>query len=191
MANARRSKASEGTAAASLFDRSLPPGYLEEWARHFTTPVTADLANKHSAFVFRLGGDWLALPGGIVDEVAEPRKVHSIPHRGGLVLGLVNIRGELLVCVSLARLLGIEQRAPAADRVNDRWLLVLGGGVRRLVCPVDEIHGGLRYAEQDLIPQFATLSGEVYTRAILRWGTRTAGYLDETLMTRALERGLA
>jgi chemotaxis-related protein WspD len=187
MRNARQSVVPESTVAARLFDRALPPGYIEEWTRHFTAPAAAETTDTQSAFIFRIGADWLALASGAVEEVAEPRAIHSIPHRRGLVLGLVNIRGELLVCVSLAQLLGIEQAATGTDR----WLLVLGGGTRRVVCPVDEIHGSYRHAEQDLIPQLATLAGDVYTRALLRWGDRTAGYLDGSLVALALERGLA
>src|SRR2546422_1979826 len=39
-----------------------------------------------------------------IAEVAERRVIHSLPHRRtGIVLGVVNVRGELLVCVSLGR----------------------------------------------------------------------------------------
>lgn len=186
MRNTLQSEVSEVAAAARLFERDLPPDHIEEWTRHFAAPAAVEAAGTQSAFVFRIGADWLALPAGAVDEVAEPRVVHGVPHRGGIVLGLVNVRGELLVCVSLARLLGIEPNTPGAGR-----LLVLRAGARRMVCPVDEIHGGCRHAEADLISPPATLAGAVYTRAMLRWGERTAGYLDDSLIVQALERGLA
>ena len=49
------------------------------------------------------------------------RLIHSLPHRRqGIVLGLVNVRGELLICVSLARLLGIvpDPHPPSRGRVG-------------------------------------------------------------------------
>jgi len=182
-----RTGVSQVATAARLFDRDLPPGHIEEWTRHFAAPTPVEVANVQSAFVFRIGADWLALPAGAVDEVAEPRSIHGVPHRSGIVLGLVNVRGELLVCVSLARLLGIERDT----HDTGRQLLVLRGSVRRMVCPVDEIHGGYRHAARDLIPPPATVAGAVYTRAMLTWGTGTAGYLDDSLVVQALERGLA
>ncbi len=184
-------------AAARFLDRDLPPGYLEDWTRHFAAPAAIEAPGAQSAFVFRIGADWLALPAGVADEVAEPRAVHSVPHRSGIVLGLVNVRGELLVCVSLARLLGIahdvQRHGPSRQgRHGDRSrLLVLRSDGRRVVCPVDEAHGGFRHAQQDLSPPPATIAGAAYTRAVLRWGNRTAGYLDDGLIAQALERGLA
>ncbi len=104
------------------------------------------------------------------------------------MLGLVNVRGELLVCVSLARLLGIE---PDAHGERRRLLVLRSSDGQRVVCPVDEAHGGCRHVAQDLTAPPATVAGEVYTRAVLAWGNRTAGYLDDRLIAAALERGLA
>lgn len=179
-------------AAASLLDRDLPPEYLGEWTRHFAAPAAVEAPGAQSAFLFRIGANWLALPAGVADEVAELRAIHSVPHRRGIVLGLVNVRGELLVCVSLARLLGITHDVQRDRAKGDRRrLLVLRSDGRRVVCPVDEAHGGFGHGERDLSPPPATIAGAVYTRAVLRWGNRTAGYLDERLIAQALERGLA
>jgi chemotaxis-related protein WspD len=175
-------------AAARFLDRDLLPGQIDDWTRRFAAPATLKSASTQSAFVFRIGANWLALPAGVIDEVAEPRPVHSVPHRSGIVLGLVNVRGALLVCVSLARLLGIE---PDAHGERRRLLVLRSSDGRRVVCPVDEAHGGCRHVAQDLTVPPATVAGEVYTRAVLAWGDRTAGYLDERLIAKALERGLA
>ena len=77
-----------------------------------------------AVLLFRLQAEWLALPAQVFQEVAERRPVHSLPHRRqGIVLGLVNVRGELLLCVSLARLLRRndpsqpEARQAAYDRL--------------------------------------------------------------------------
>lgn len=60
-----------------------------------------------SVLVFRLGSDWYALNTTAVREIADARPVCRIAHRGGRLLeGLVNIRGELQLCVALDRLLG-------------------------------------------------------------------------------------
>ena len=70
------------------------------------------------------------MPTSVIAEVAERRVIHSLPHRRtGIVLGVVNVRGELLVCVSLAQLLGVEHKpeesAPRERRQALRRLLVV------------------------------------------------------------------
>ncbi len=96
-------------AAHKLLDRPLPETYRQEWTRHFAQTEKALQPAKKSAVVFRLKAEWLALPTHTFQEVGERRPIHSLPHRrDGIVLGLVNVRGELLICVALDRFLGLE-----------------------------------------------------------------------------------
>ena len=93
-----------------MLDRPLLPEYRREWTEHFAQPKQLAAPARASALVFRINAEWLALPTQAFQEVAERRPVHSLPHRRqGIVLGLVNIRGELLICVSLGHLLGLER----------------------------------------------------------------------------------
>jgi chemotaxis signal transduction protein len=97
-------------ASLQLLDRPLPAEYRREWTAHFSREKQLPLPARTSALLFRLAAEWLALPTYAFQEVAERRPIHSLPHRRqGPVLGLVNIRGELLICVALARLLGLER----------------------------------------------------------------------------------
>ena len=99
-------------AGVQLLDRPLPEQYRREWTEHFAQEKKAAEPAKGSALLFRLHTEWLALATQAFQEAAERRLIHSLPHRrSGLVLGLVNIRGELLICVSLSRLLGLERTA--------------------------------------------------------------------------------
>ena len=67
--------------------------------------------------IFRVGTEWLALPAAAIQEVSNLRPVHRVPHRtSGVLLGVVNVRGELLICVSLARVFGIESEDRASLR---------------------------------------------------------------------------
>lgn len=89
-------------------------------------------AGKLSFVVFRIGPELFALPTQVLHEVAESRGIHSLPHRRhSVVLGLVNIRGELLICVSVGRLLGLDRDlegarppAPLTRLTTDCWLRV-------------------------------------------------------------------
>src|SRR5580658_8237967 len=90
------------SAAVQLLDAPLPPDYRSRAAlaiARSTTPVAFD---THSAAIFRLRSEWLALPTAVLKEIVSLRPIHSMPHRrDGMLLGLANIRGELLPCFSL------------------------------------------------------------------------------------------
>src|ERR1700674_3487561 len=85
-------------AALSLLDRDLPDAYQSDWADHFAQAKPSREADTHSAIIFRIGPEWFAFPTLLFDEIAELRTIHSLPHqRSGAVLGLVNVRGELII----------------------------------------------------------------------------------------------
>src|SRR5262245_11267233 len=95
-------------AAVTLLEKESPPDYIAEWTGYVAMPAGKSDPDRRSILIFRIGTEWLGLPSHIVKEVAEHRAVHSVPHRRrGVLTGLVNIRGELLVCISLAHVLGL------------------------------------------------------------------------------------
>src|SRR5262245_55956316 len=102
-------------AGRRFLDAPSPPGYLEEWTERLAAPVEEAVADLESVLTFRLADEWLALPVCVLIEVTTRRPVHRVPYRGGLLAGLVNIRGELHLCAHLARLLGIESRTAASN----------------------------------------------------------------------------
>src|SRR5437879_5608162 len=102
-----------------FLDAPSPSGYLEEWTARLAAPVEQTVDEVESVLTFHLGDEWLALPVRVLIEVTTPRPVHRVPYRAGLLAGLVNIRGELYLCVHLARLLGIEQYAARPNLSND------------------------------------------------------------------------
>ena len=98
-------------AAAQLLDRPVLPQWRDEWTEHYAREKKLTTPARTSVVIFRIGPEWLALPTPAFQEVAERRIIHTLPRRRSvqnLVLGLVNIRGELLICVALGPLLGLE-----------------------------------------------------------------------------------
>lgn len=177
--------------AVRLLDAEVPEHYLEEQARHYAQAKTQVRPGARSAVIFRLADEWLALPTAVFREVAPLRKIHSLPHRRDrVVAGVANVRGELIVCVSLADALGItgsgasgaEARLAVVSREGDRFVFV-----------ADEIAELRRYDDADLGPVPATLAHAqaTYTRGMLAWGERTVGVLDDQLLFYTLNRGLA
>ena len=182
-------------AGIRLLNRELPPDYRREWTEHFAREKKTGKPGKVSALLFRIGGEWLALPTQAFQEVAERRLIHSLPHRRqATVLGLANVRGELVVCVSLSRVLGVEEVSSRQPQrmIYDR-LLVINWDGQRLAFPVEEVHGIHRFEPQQLRPAPATVSKSsgTFTRGILHWQHRAIGFLDAELLFSTLNRNLS
>ena len=176
-------------AAAMLLDRDMPAQSTAEWASHYAQAKAGEERKTNSAILFRLGVEWFALSTLVLDEVAGLRPIHSLPHRRSpAVLGLTNVRGELLICVSLARLLGGEVAAEPQGR-----LIVARHESGRLAFPVDEVQHTHRYHPDELRPVPVTVarSASSFTRGLLPWRERMVGVLDEQLVIQALNRSLA
>lgn len=177
-------------AGIQLLDRPLTADYRRERTGHYAEVKKTTRPAKTSLVIFRLGLEWLALPTTAFQEVAERRFMHTLPHRRRtLVLGLVNVRGELLICASLARLLGLAEE-------DGRWQMENGGGVpgrssirhspssflferllvanwngHRLAFPVDEVFGIQRFHVDEMKEPPATISKSAltYTQGIFAW----------------------
>jgi len=181
------------SAAHRLLDRPLPPEYRLEWAKHFAVEETRATPAKTSAVVFRINAEWLALPTQAFQEIAERRRIHSLPHRRlGIVLGLASIRGELLICVSLGRLLGLERSPLRSPQTDFGRLLVANWEGHRLVFPVDEVHGICRFQADELRESPATVarSSPSYTQGIFLWQHKAVGFLHPAVLFPALNRSL-
>ena len=180
-------------AGARLLDRALPAGYREEWTRRLAEAKTS-AAVKKSVVVFRVGAEWLALPTPVFQEVAERRVIRPLPHQqNNFVLGLASVRGELLLCISIAGLLGIKTEAvgntrrPAYDR-----LLVVGRHGQRLALPVAEVLGVQRYvpAEVTELPSGGAFAATC-VGGMLKLKGRAVGLLDAEIFFIAVDRSFA
>jgi chemotaxis-related protein WspD len=182
------------SAAMTLLDGALPDGYRAHWTDHVAREKAAAESGMLSGMVFRLGAEWLALPTAALEEIATLRTVHALPHRrGGAVLGLANVRGELRACVSLVRLLGLHDATPPASDAAHARLLVLHYAGHCVASPVDEVHGVHRYHARELQEKPATVSlaAATFTKAVLPWRQGFIGVLDELALFRAIDRSLA
>jgi chemotaxis-related protein WspD len=182
-------------AARILLDRPLPPDLQAGWIGHFASQtVMPEAMVQKSAFLFRVHAEWLALPSECVQEVVDRRPVLSLPHRGNnAVEGLVNIRGELIILVSLASVLSIAHDDAARTekkQVVFARLLVVGSAKRHIALPVNEVHGILRYTTHDLsdIPSTLAESHSSLSMAILKWRNRPVGLLDADRLLIELDR---
>jgi len=158
--------------------------------------LLSDVAgDRFNVLVFRLEGEWLALPTRTLDEVSEPRGIHPVPHRRrGALLGLVNVRGVLIPCVSLARLLSLP--ADTGDRsglVNRARMLIIKDGARQIAVPVDAVEGIHSIRRQAVAPAPATLSAGTQSVAtgVADCGKHRAGMIDPERLQQALAGAIA
>jgi chemotaxis-related protein WspD len=182
------------TGALDLLDREPPEDYLREWTERIAAEKTIAEPGTNSVVIFRVGLEWLALPTRVFQEVAEQCTLHTVPHRrGGILAGLVNIRGELLLCASLGALLGVDQAAQAWSDKNRRVyarLLVAQRDGNRLAFLVDEVHSVTRYHPRELKQLPVTLANAAapFTTGLLPWRDRTVGCLDDELLFYKLDK---
>jgi chemotaxis-related protein WspD len=184
-------------AGRRILDRPMPEGYQEEWSQVYGRQQERQAPHTHSAVIFRLGDDWLSLPSHLVREITTLKPIHSLPHRGrGLLRGLVNIRGELRICISLGNLLGLHQgELTSRDLGYDvfaRMMLIDRDG-EQFVFPVTEVQGTHRFSSQELhaVPTTIGKAKATYTRHILKWKERNVACLDEELLLYTLKKDLS
>jgi len=188
------------TSGRNLLEREVSSAYISEW----TQLIAKEKANTNghslqtlatiSVAIFRLGGEWLALPANLFKEVNQVSSIHKLPHRSNSVfLGLVNIRGELQMCISLTALLGIDSTATASQSsshvVYKRMVVVEKDG-NSWVFPADEIYGVHRLPPEELInvPINVSQSPNSYTKGMIRWQDKHVSYLDDELLFYTLSR---
>ena len=144
--------------------RDAPAGYLAEWTSHFAQPKRGRGARhavgRHLPHRRRMAR---AADAGRRRKSPNLLPIHSLPHRpSGVVLGLANVRGELLICVSLGQVArrGAVRggRAASVARTAYQRLLVIRRDDVRVVCPVDEVHGIHRFHPRELKDVPATVA---------------------------------
>lgn len=142
---------------------------------------------QRSLLIFRLGEQWLAIATRCLAEVMPVSPIHSLPHRKSTgLLGVTNVRGTLVACLSLSELLDLEtdDSRQNGQRVIPR-MLILESGSGPLVVPVDEVSGiqkiplaRISNAKQD---DKRTISR--FTAGVLQWRGQSITLLnDEQLL---------
>jgi chemotaxis-related protein WspD len=147
-----------------------------------------------SILVFRLGEEWLGLPTRCLVEVAPLQAIHSLPHqRSRALLGVANVRGALVACLSLVELLGLESLPPETPsaRIMPRLLIIAAQG-GPVVVPVDEVDGihPMDERELDSASQSGDHASAKFTRGVLHWKDRSLRLLDEDQLLSAVTRSL-
>lgn len=188
------------TSGRTLLEREAPSAYIAEWTQLLA--VEKARSNAHflqrqaalSVVIFRLGGEWLALPANLFKEVNQVSSIHKLPHRSNSIfLGLVNIRGEIQMCISLNVLLSIDSTSIISQNSSHivyQRMVVIEKQANRWVFPVDEIYGVHRLLPEELrnVPTSVSKSTNTYTKGIIYWQDKNVSYLDDELLLYTLSR---
>ncbi len=182
-------------AGRQVLDRPASDEYRQEWTERFAEPREKECKNMQSTLLFRLGDEWLALESSCIDEITPLRCIHSLPRTDGtLVKGLVNIRGELRLCVSLGAMLQLEKAR--VNHIDDREIhermISISRDDQSFVFPASEVFGIHHYSKDSLqsSPGTVSRSKSSFTTGLLKWNDRHIGVLDTDLVFYALAKGL-
>jgi len=174
------------SAGRGLLERTLLPEYVDEWTQLLAKSTQATLAKTQSVLAFRIGDEYVAIAIELVKEIIEMGRMHRIPHKSNSVLkGLVSIRGELKLCVSIGGLLGIkkgelnyfdQQHISYSER-----LIVIVKGDDEFVFPVSEVIGICRVDPNSMHETPSTISKSMSSNiaGIFKIDGRNIGMLDE------------
>ncbi len=210
------------TAARDLLNQPLPSGYQDDWATVLAAPISSDrpaviapitgAITTCSITIFRLQDEWFGLATPIFQAVTPIVPVRRIPQRSNdVLLGLVNIGGELQLCVSLAQLLGLPpdrtsqpvalggvtpNPAKPTKRANWTELLIYPRMVviqllgDRWVFPVDDIYGIERFPIDRIQPAPSNVSQmqQHLTQGVIEWRGNFISYLDNERLSHSLSR---
>lgn len=171
----------------AFFQRKPGTEDRERWRSEIATPPpSANGDSRLVLFVFRVGGERFGIEPTHVEHTAPLPDIHSMPHRGESVAGVVNVRGTVTLCFSLADVLGCAAGVTAIRPM----LLVLTHGGWRVACRVDEAEGVSSFAPSSLQPPPTTLesAGRSHVKGIFDFGSGPGvGWLDADSLFNAFD----
>jgi len=179
-----------------FFDRERTAGDEEDIEQTFAveTPQVTTRGGVRSVVVFQIGAELLALAANCLVEVTEARPVRSVAHRTNrLFCGIVNVHGQLELCVSLEGLLDLQRPAdPEIDATRQRMVVFEGPDRQRWVFRVDRVIGVHMVAEQDFALPPATSNGKAqsYVTAVFDLEGSRVAYLEQGSMVAAFQRSV-
>ncbi len=183
----------EPSPALTLLNRPLPHDYKDSWTNILVQEKNVyNLELEELYLFFRLRSEFFALSAITLKQVSEVRKIHALPHaKTAAVKGIVNIYGQIKVCVSLENLLEL---APAetvnTNSITYSRMIVIENSGQTWVFVADEVLGLQKIAHSrfENVPINLHKSSVNFLKGILSWEGKSIGILDEELMFSSLRR---
>lgn len=130
---------------------------LKERARALSQPIesTTEAGGMLEVVEFELAGEYYAFPLRQVREVCRLRELTPVPCTPAFILGIINLRGEILTIIDLKP--GFELPANTTSDLNK--ILILHGEGMQLGVLADAIEGVRKIQPDELQPALPTLTG--------------------------------
>lgn len=101
---------------------------------------------------FKIDGEEYAIPVMKIQEVIKPLPVTTVPLAQSNVRGLINLRGQIVTCVSVRKQFGIE------DRLEDDYMnIIVKGDDGLFSLVVDEVTDIIEVVQNNIEPAPETL----------------------------------
>ncbi len=184
-------------ALGRLLDRPVSAADLAEGADLAARPAEARSAAAMGLLLFGIGRETAALPASMLRGVTPAARVVPIPHRSsGVLRGMCNIRGELVLCADLHRLLGLPARsddAPAAEAPGARRMIVIGPAHDCWAFEVDTLVGIARIDPASLRPPPVTVKHAIgsFTSGVTEIDGTCVTVLDGDRILAGIKAGIA
>jgi chemotaxis signal transduction protein len=186
------------SAIQRLLDRPLSPSDLAagaEWAAR-----DADVRDRQTLglLLFKVNDETAAVPAGLLRRVTPWSRPTPVPHRAtGLLRGICNIRGELVLCADLRRVLRLAPRTDAPEQGggagDPRRMVVIGPADAPWVFEVDSLVGFERIAAASIKPPPVTVEYSLgaFTSGIAVVRSDRVTVLDGERLLTGFKAGLA
>lgn len=176
-----------------LLDQKSTDDYLLDWLKLLeeTKKIHETLEDILSFVLFRIYQTWMAIEARFFKEIASVRLVHRLPSVWSYVKGVVNIRGEVLLCIKLDELIGLSKnskpflqnypRVAVCEDPEKNWAFI-----------IDEVFGVVHYKkEQVKVTKEEIFSVDKnYIKGFLPWNGKDIAVIDHELLSEALRRNL-
>jgi len=180
-----------------LFDRAPDPSYLEEWSKLLAeSSEQFEEVKEFPVVAFRLYNEWFGLSALIFSEIASQRTINEIPyHNNPILLGIVNLRGQLRLCFSMHLLLGMTndlELASNGSKTQYPRLLAITEQNEVWTFPVEEVEGILQIdlTKMSNIPVNVLNSKENFLKGVVNWDDKKIYVINEELLFMTLRRKL-
>jgi len=176
----------------TLFDREMPEDYRRE-VSEFLAAAKADKQEEAvSVLIFRLAAEWFAMRSVVFHEIVDDQPAYRLPYRcDGMLAGVANVNGELLLYISLARILEADSEEAVQAKGKPR-LCVVSTGRERYAFRADEVLGVRRVARSrfQAVPATLSKSPSAQTAYCFEIDTLHVGLIDEQRLFDTLDGSL-
>ena len=170
-----------------FFKRPAPKDYLNACARALQQPREALFgAPPISVVLFRVQNNWFGIQAAFFAEIQNGSQIHRVPYRSNAIFkGLVNVRGELILCFSLAELLKIPTAMSTEfSSVQRRRIAIIRTPEHKIGVPVDQMQGVFGIPEH--LIEAAPAEVQSRSQGIIRQITLIKGFSVELLHPESL-----